>query len=242
MKRTLAALSLAAALATPLAAQMPVGSMTAAPARIVTSGEAEIRVVPDRASISIGVQTRAATAALASSDNARRQKAIIDTLRAMGLSAEQITTQNYSVYPETRYEPTTGVGKVIGYNVSNIVRVDLRRVDQVGPFIDATLAKGANQINSIQFSSSTAAEARRTAMADAVRDARADAEVLARAAGGTLGSLIELTSNSAPIRPMFGEMAMAAAKDRAQTPIQPGEQTISAAVTVVWQFVPGTGR
>ena len=243
MNRTIRALALTAALASPLAAQLPATPATsAAPARIVTSGEAEIRVVPDRASISIGVQTRASTAATASADNARRQKAIIDTLKAMGIGSDQITTQNYSVYPEMKYEPTTGVGRVIGYNVSNVVRVELRRVDQVGSVIDATLAKGANQINSIQFSSSTAADARRTAMADAVRDARADAEVLARAAGGTLGGLIELTSNSAPIRPMFGEMAMAAAKDRVQTPIQPGEQSITANVTVVWQFIPGSGR
>jgi uncharacterized protein len=241
MNRMISALAVTAALASPLAAQAPANP--SAPARIVTSGEAEIKVVPDRASISIGVQTRASTAALASADNARRQKAIIDTLKAMGLGTDQITTQNYSVYPEMKYEQTTGVGRVVGYNVSNVVRVELRRVEQVGSVIDATLAKGANQINSIQFSSSTAAEARRMAMADAVRDARADAETLARAAGGTLGSLIELTSNSAPIRPMFGEIGMAAAaKDRAQTPIQPGEQSISANVMAVWQFIPGTGR
>jgi len=124
------------------------------------------------------------------------------------------------------------------------VRVELRRIDQVGAVVDAALSKGANQINSIQFSSSMAAEARRTAMADAVRDARADAEVLARAAGGTVGSVIELTSNAPPIRPMYAEMAMrgASAKDAVQTPIEPGEQVISVTVSVIWQFIPGPGR
>lgn len=211
--------------------------------RIVTSGEAQVRVTPDRATIMIGVQTRAATAAAAGADNARRQKAIIDTLRAMGLMADQIATQNYSVYPEMQYPPTGGQGRVVGYNVSNIVRVELRRIDQAGAVIDATLAKGANQINSIQFSSSTAAEARRTAMAEAVRDARADAEVLARAAGGTLGPIIELTSSAPPIRPMYADIATrAVAKEAMQTPIEPGEQVISANVSVIWQFIPGSGR
>ncbi len=210
--------------------------------RIVTSGEAQVRVTPDRATILIGVQTRAATAAAAGADNARRQKAIIDTLKAMGILADQIATQNYSVHPEMQYPPSGGPGRVTGYNVSNIVRVELRRIDQVGAVIDASLAKGSNQINSIQFSSSTAADARRTAMAEAVRDARADADVLARAAGGTLGPVIEVTSSAPPVRPMYAEVAMRTMAKDAQTPIEPGEQVISANVSVIWQFIPGSGR
>jgi uncharacterized protein YggE len=235
-------LSLVAAVALVPAAY---GQMTPPPQppRIITSGEGQVRVTPDRASVSVGVQTKALTAAAAAADNARRQKAIIDTLKALGLGPDQIATQNYSVNPEMKYEPNTGVGRVVGYTVSNTVRVELKRMDQVGMVIDATLAKGANQIHSIQFTVSTAAEARRTAMADAVRDARADAEVLARAAGGTLGQLIELSSSSPPPRPMYGDvMAMSARAEKVQTPIEPGEQTISASVSAVWQFLPGPGR
>jgi len=217
--------------------------MPSQPPRIITSGEAQVRVIPDRATILIGVQTRGATAAVAGADNARRQKAILDTLKMMGLTPDQLATQNYSVYPEMQYPPTGGQGKVVGYNVSNVVRVELRRIEQVGGVIDAALAKGANQINSIQFTSSMAAEARRSAMADAVRDARADAEVLARAAGGTLGSVIELTSSAPPIRPMFSDMAVRGmAKAEVQTPIEPGEQVLTASVSVIWQFIPGPGR
>jgi uncharacterized protein YggE len=213
------------------------------PPRIITSGEAEVRVTPDRATIQVGVETRGATAATAGAQNARIQKAILDTLKAMGIGADQLTTQNYSVNPEMQYPPSGGPGKVTGYVVSNVVRVELKQIEQVGPIVDAALAKGANRINSIQFSSSTATEARRTAMADAVRDARADAEVLARAAGGTLGQVIEITSNAPPIRPLFADMAMrGVAKAAAPTPIEPGEQVISANVSVIWQFVPGSGR
>ena len=210
--------------------------------RITTSGEAQVRVTPDRATILVGVQTRGATAAAAGASNARIQKAILDSLKAMGLGADQLATQNYSVNPEMQYPPNGGVGKVVGYTVSNVVRVELRRTDQVGPVIDASLAKGANQINSVQFTSSTAADARRTAMADAVRDARADAEALARAAGGTLGPVIEIQSNAPPIRPMYAEVAMRATAAKVDTPIEPGEQVISAMVSVIWQFIPGPGR
>jgi uncharacterized protein len=214
-----------------------------APPRIMTSGEAQVRVTPDRATILVGVQTRAATAAAAGASNARTQKAILDTLKAMGLAADQLATQSYSVNPEMQYPPSGGPGRVIGYTVSNVVRVELRRIEQVGPVVDAALSKGANQINSIQFSSSTASEARRTAMADAVRDARADAEALAKAAGGSLGQVIEISSSAPPIRPMYAEVMMrSAAKADVATPIEPGEQVVSASVSVIWQFVPGSGR
>lgn len=243
MKNIMRSIALATIAIAPALRAQTVATLPTQSPRIITSGEAQVRVTPDRATILIGVQTRANTAAAASADNARRQKAILDTLRALGLGSDQIATQNYSVYPEMKYEPTTGVGRVVGYNVSNVVRVELRRVDQVGSIIDASLAKGANQINSIQFSSSTAADARRTAMVEAVKDARADAEALARAAGGTLGTLIELTSNSAPVRPMYNDMAMRSVeKAQVQTPIEPGEQIISASVSVIWQFIPGPGR
>jgi uncharacterized protein YggE len=233
----------AAVLSATLAGGVSAQTVSTQPPRIVTSGEAEVRVTPDRATIFVGVQTRAATAASAGASNARIQKAIIDTLKAMGIGSDQLATQNYSVNPEMQYPPAGGPGKVTGYVVSNVVRVELKRIEQVGPAVDASLAKGANQINSIQFFSSTAAEARRTAMADAVRDARADAETLAKAAGGTLGPVIEITSGSPPVRPVYGELMMrSAAKADAPTPIEPGEQVISANVSVIWQFIPGSGR
>ena len=72
----------------------------------------------------------------------------------------------------------------------------------MGRVIDAALAKGANEISSLQFFSSKADSARSVALAAAVADAKAQAEVMARAAGGSLGQLLELNTSSVPIRPM----------------------------------------
>jgi uncharacterized protein YggE len=217
------------------AAQAPVMTMTPTP-RIVTMGSGEARVSPDRATIFIGVQSRASTAATAAATNARRQRAVLDTLRALGLTSAQLSTINYSVSPEMQYDQTTRTSRVTGYTVSNSVRVQVNQLDDVGRIIDAALAKGANEISSLQFESSKADSARRAALAEAVTNARADAEALARAAGGTLGDLIELSTTSSPIRP-YAEMAMAKIASAAPTPIEPGEQTISASVTTQWTFV-----
>jgi uncharacterized protein YggE len=206
--------------------------------QVVTTGVGEARVVPDRATIFIGVQSRAPTAAAAGADNARRQRAILDTLRAVGLNAEQLGTINYNVTPEMQYNPNGGTPRVTGYVVTNTVRAELRRIDDVGRVIDAALAKGANEISSLQFTSSKADSVRRAALAEAVVNARADAEALARAAGGSLGALLELSTTSIPIRPMM-EMSMAkTAMAAPRTPIDPGEQVINASVTARWAFVP----
>ena len=210
------------------------------PPRVVTSGEGQVRTSPDRATVLVGVQTRSPTAAVAAADNARRQKAILDTIKALGIPTEQLTTQNYSVAPEMRYDPNGAPPKVTGYTVSNTVRVELKRIDQVGSVIDAALAKGANQIAGVQFAVSNIAEVRRQALAEAVRNARADAEALARAAGGSLGSLIEVTSSGPVYRPVMGQIQLrGVAAEAAPTPIEAGEQVISATVTAVWQFIPG---
>jgi uncharacterized protein YggE len=232
--RAVALLVVAVAAPAAVRAQAPVPGPTP---RVVVSGTGEARVSPDRATIFVGVQSRATTAAAAGTDNARRQKAILDTLKALGLSSDQLSTMNYNVSPEMNYNQTIGAApKVTGYVVTNTVRADVRRIEDVGKLIDAVLGKGANEISSLQFFSSKADSARRSAMAEAVKNARADAESLARASGGSLGGVIEISTTSSPVRP-FAEMAMAKVAAAPQTPIEPGQQTISATVTVTYRLV-----
>lgn len=213
--------------------------------QIVVSATGEVRVAPDRAMISIGVQSRAATAAAASAQNSQKQRAVIEAIKARGVPAEQISTSSFNVIPETRYDREgQQAPRTTSYLVMNTVNVDLKRVDQVGPVIDASLAAGANQINSLSFGVQNADSARRAALASAMAKARADAEVMARAAGGTLGPLIEATATDMggpQPRPMFfrAEAAMAADKS---VPVEPGQETISAGVSARWQFVSGGTR
>ena len=209
--------------------------------QIVTTASGEVRLTPDRATIQIGVQSRAATAAAAATQNATKQRAIIDAIKARGVPAEQIATSNFNVIPETRYDREgQAAPRTTSYLVINTVNVELRRIDQVGPVIDAALVAGANQINSLTFGIINADSARRVALAQAVSKSRADAEAMARAAGGSLGPLLELNSVDqyipGPPRPF--DMRVAATAEM-KTPVEAGEETIRAMVTARWQFVSG---
>ena len=207
--------------------------------QISVTGHGEVKVTPDRATIQISVQTRATTAAAAAAENANKQQSVLSALKALGFGNDQLSTVNYNVYPEQRFDP----GKdpvIIGYNVTNTILVDVRKLNQVGPAIDAALSHGANMINSLQFYSSNTETARRTAIASAIEKARLDADAAAKAAGGSLGGLIEINVGAyspPPPRPLM--MARAAAVQLDGTPINPGEETLSVEVSTRWKFVPG---
>jgi len=238
--QTTVVLTVCASLMSALWRQSVAQSSGTQPVSVVsTSATGEARVTPDRATVFVGVQTKGMTAAAAGAENARRQRAILDTLRALGISGDRVSTMNYNVAPDMQYSPNGQTPpKITGYTVTNTVRAEVQRLDDVGRVIDASLAKGANEISSLQFFSSKADSARRAALATAVGNARTDAEALARAAGGSLGQLLELSTNEFPVRPM-SEMAMGrVAMAQAKTPIEAGQQTVVATVSARWAFVP----
>jgi uncharacterized protein len=208
--------------------------------QIAVTGRGEVKVSPDRATIQISVQTRGSTAAAAAAENANKQQAVLSALRALGLGNDQLSTINYNVYPEQRYEQ----GKepvIVGYTVTNTILAEVRKLTQVGPVIDAALSRGANMITSLQFYASNTEAARRTAMATAIEKARADAEAAARAARGTLGTLLEINIGAyspPPPRPMM-MMKEAGGRAGADTPINAGEETLTVEVSTRWRFIPG---
>lgn len=224
------------AVSAPLSAQQLI---TPAPIpQILATARGEVKVVPDRANIQISVQTRGETAAAAAAENARKQKAVIDALRALGIDAKDIATSGYNVYPEQRYEPNKEP-VVVGYNVTNTLSVELKSINMVGPAIDAALGKGANMISSLQFFASNTDAARQEAIAMAVRKARSDADAAARAAGGSITGVLEITVGAyyAPVpRPMELRVKGAVAAQAADTPISAGDQTVAVDVTTRWQF------
>jgi uncharacterized protein YggE len=225
------------AAALPAGAQTPVPAPTPPVPTIVATAQGEVRVTPDRAIIILGVETRAATSQAAGAENARRQTAVIDTLKKLGIPAERIRSAEFTVYPERVWDNEGRTSRITGYVARNTVEVRVDDLSKVGPVIDAALAKGANTMHSLQFESSKADSARREALAIAVRQARADADAMAAAAGRCIYDVIEL-STSEMVRPMY-RMEMAAgraAQDVASTPIEPGEQTITVTVHGRWQL------
>lgn len=209
--------------------------------QIVTTSRGEVDVKPDRAKVQFSVETRASTAAAAAADNARRQRAVLDTLQKLGITTDQMQTSNLQVTPEMVYPGQGLPPKVSGYLARNSVRVDVMKLEQTGTLIDAGLAKGSTGIGGLSFYSSKAVEAHREALSRAVTAARLDAEAMAKAAGLQLGGLLEITAYPSNEMPMMdyvaarGMKAMASAAP--ETSVNPGELKISETVMVRWAVV-----
>ena len=244
MSRTFHAL-VAVMLAAPFAAQsqaVPPGT-----SEVATSGRGEVGVAPDHAILVVGIEGRAPSAAAAASDVAAKVASTIAALRAAGVSPEQITTVGYSVSQD--YDFTPGAPRrPSGFIALNSVRVDVRRVADIGKLIDAALTGGATLVSPIQYLPQNPTDARDRALALAVAAARHDAETIARAAGGSLGKLVYLSSSfseqtysgaqiTQDARVLGGPAAVAA-----PTSLTPGVLTVSAVASTRWEFIPSAGR
>lgn len=201
---------------------------------LAVSASAEVEVVPDRASLGVAVETRGRTAAEAAAANARLQTAVIDGIKAAGIPAAQIRTAALSVSPEYQYPEGGGRPTVVGYQASNRVTVEVREMARIGAVLDAALNKGATSVDGPRFSASDPSAARKTALEQAVRKARAEADAIAAAAGVRIGGVLEIISDESPIEvrandAMFRTRAMAAAE---ATPVETGTLTVRASVTL----------
>jgi uncharacterized protein YggE len=197
-----------------------------------------VRVAPDIARLQITVETRSSSANAAAADNAARLNRTVAAVRAAGIDSAQISTAGYSVGADydRKGEPT-------GFIVRNGLRIEVRRIAEVGKIIDAALGAGATQVNGVQFLRKDVQDSRRTALTLAVAEARQDAEILAQAAGGTVGKLIYVTSGFGQVPNNFEyQTAVLTSGTVPGTPIMPGDMTVSAVANARWQFVPRQAR
>jgi hypothetical protein len=127
--------------------------------------------------------------------------------------------------------------RVSGYVATSSVRVRTSDLGKVGAMIDAALAKGATGIAGLSFYVANSDDARRKALTAAVENARRDAEAMAVAAGGKLGQLIDIVTEPEEYYRPMNTMLMAAARAPQATPIEAGEQKVTASVTARWRVV-----
>ncbi len=217
-----------------------------------TTGRGETRLTPDYAYVTIGVTNQASNAVDASAENTRRFGAILDALHAFGLTDRELLTSRYNL--EQAYEyPKNQQPKVVGFTARSSIRAEVRKLADLGRVIDAAIGSGATNIGAVQFLSSNTDDARRTAMTEAIRQARLDADAMARAAGGSVGRLLSLGS-SPSIQPFYSGRDMVQLTGALESrvaggmaappppPMQPGELVVTAQVFARWQFVPGSTR
>ncbi|SEO79140.1 hypothetical protein SAMN04490248_11283 [Salinihabitans flavidus] len=205
--------------------------------QIVVEGEGVVDSASDMAVIEMGVRHEAETARAAMDRVNEDAGAVLSRLAAMGIAARDLQTRDITLSPvwdqgeDGRRDPA----RVVGFAASNRILVRVRDLDALGAVLDQVVSDGANQFGGLSFTVQEPGPLMDAARRAAVSDARAKAELLAEAAGVTLGSLISLSeSGSPPPRPM---MARAEMSDAA-VPIAAGEVSFRAGVTMIYEIAP----
>ena len=207
---------------------------TAESGGISVSGAGVVRVKPNIATTSVGIETTAETLADATSQSNSKMAAIIDKIKSIGVADKDIQTTSFNISPIMNQPKQGESPKITGYRVDNQVNVTIRKIDDVGKILDAVVAAGANNVFGISFSVDDATPYQQQARAAAVKDAMDKAGQLAKAAGITLGKVISINEGGVTPRPVFRAAAAPSALADSTVPVETGEMQIS--ITVDMRF------
>jgi uncharacterized protein len=201
-------------------------------ARVVVVGEGSVTVTPDYARIRSGVTSEAKTVRQASDSNAKLMTNVIAALVDAGIAKKDIQTSQFSIEPVYVSPTPPGGPKLSGYRVSNQVNVTIHQISQVGEILDRLVSAGATDAGNVAFLVSDREKALDQAREAAIANARHRADLFAHAAGVTLGRVASITEGSDFV-PMSGiEGGLRQASPARAQPIEAGEVTITARVTV----------
>lgn len=209
---------------------------SSATAELSVVGEGKVEVVPNVATINVGVavnKVKTVEEAQAAIDKVNNE--LIKRMKAIGLTEKDIQTSNYSIYPN--YDYTDG-SKIDGYNASANITIKTKTISQVGQIVSESTSAGANQINGIQFSIDDPASFREAARKKAIENAKEQAKKLSKELGIRLGSVTNIIESSPSdggiMYKSYAESAPYAAGGGGPD-IQAGSQEITSIVTLYFE-------
>src|SRR5258705_8331993 len=164
-------------LASPLAAQQ----RDALPDVVVTSGEATMKRAPDRAFVTVTVETRAKSPREAQRLNAEGMAAVQQRLTEARIPRDAIRTLGYDLQQE--FDFAGGKRTPRDFVARNAIEVRVDEIARVGELLDVAVQGGATSVSGVRFDLQDREKVEREALRLAVVDARARAEAAAAGAG-----------------------------------------------------------
>jgi uncharacterized protein YggE len=214
------------------------------------SGDGKVVAVPDVAQFSFSVVTEGGkdVGSLQNQNTVSVNKAI-DFVKSQGVDAKDIKTQGYNISPRYQYysctNPESSVrpcppAEIVGYTISQDVRVKIRDFTKIGSILGGVVEAGANTVSQLQFTIDDPDAAKSEARAEAIEKAKAKAKEIAKAGGFGIGRLLEIYESSGA-QPYYaygmGGADMAVKSAAAPAPsIEPGSQDVTVTVTLRYEI------
>lgn len=221
---------------TAMAAETPQNTITVNGSGVVLSN-------PDTATLSLGVETKKASAEEARNENAKEMSAVIAKLKELGIAETDISTSSFRINPVYSYKESGGVDKIEGYTATNMLSVKTSDVDNAFLYLDSAVKAGANINYGIEFSIEDSSALYGDALQQAVKNAGISAKYIANAMGVTLGSPVNVIEESrgyaysSSYKAAVNEMAFSAdAGGSFSTPISYDKIEITANITMIYSY------
>ena len=199
---------------------------------VQVTGSGRASATPDVVRLALGVSCEGDDVSSALREVGTRVQAIGAAAREQDVRDSDISSTGAGVHP--RYDRDGQ--RVVGYQAFHRLGILVRDVDRVGAVVDAVAAVAGNNlsVDSIQLDLSDISALQEKSRSAAFLDARAKAGQYAALSDARLGAVMSVVEGAVAgggPQPLM-RMAMAAA-DSAM-PVEAGEQTITATVTVTW--------
>ena len=214
------------------------GTVALAQGSLTVQGTGSVKVESDRAGISLGVREVDEEVLKAQNKVNEKIAAIIEALKAMGVSGDDISTNGIGIYPNYNYDEGE---TIVGYTAYNTLYLTVKDVNNTGAYVDAAFAAGANSLDYVEFSAADTEAADAKALTLAVESAREKAQVLADAAGVKLGGILEIRDSADTGFDGSGIYAKNAVAEEAAagTSVLASKQTVSATVSITFALEDG---
>ena len=184
------------------------------------TGEGKVSVSPDIAVVSAGITADGVTVKAAQDQINTVIKKVSDVIKSLGVDSKDIKTTNYSINPKIDYQ--SGTQRITGYTANTTLTIQVKDLDKI------------NQVNGVQFDVEDRTKAENEAREKAVSDAKKKAENAAKAAGFSLGRLINYQENTGE-PPIMLQRSGALTADVAETQVEPGSTEITVSVTLSYE-------
>ena len=200
---------------------------------LVASGA--IKATPDKVDISTGVTSEANSAREALDKNTAAMTKVVEALKSDGIDPKDIQTTNLSVGPMYEVKAEGKPPVIVGYRVTNQVRITLHDIGKLGAILDRMVSLGANQIDSIEFGVEEPEALKDAARKLALKNVTDNAKLYAEAAGVGLGQILSIAEEESSYQPNYAPAAARMELSKA-VPIEAGTAAVEVRVRVTWEI------
>ena len=155
-------------------------------ARLITViGDAEVRVAPDEAILTLGVETWDKDLGVAKRQNDERVKKILALAKKYKVDPKNVQTDQIKIEP--RYKEGYRREDFIGFFVSKNIVFTVKDIARFEEVLSSALQLGANYVRDVQFHTTKLSDYREQARTLALKAAKEKAKAMAKELGQKIG-------------------------------------------------------